>query len=67
MAGQGVAHAKGRCPECGRVISGRAAGPEAEHADRRWVLLRPHNRDQTTRHPVVCLSPGGYRKVPRVG
>jgi len=59
-------YAKGRCPECGRVISGRAAGIEAAHADRRWVELRPHNRERWSRRPVVCLSPGGYRRVPRI-
>jgi len=59
-------YAKGRCPECGRVISGRAAGIEAAHADRRFVELRPHNRERYARRPVVCLAPGGYRRVPRI-
>ena len=59
-------YAKGRCPECGRVISGRADGIEAEAADRRFVVLRPHNREQRARRPVVCLPRGGYRRVPRI-
>jgi hypothetical protein len=59
-------YAKGVCPDCGRTISGRAAGIEANHGDRRWVDLRPHNRVRGTRHPVVCLPPGGYRRVPRI-
>jgi len=61
-----AAPAKGRCPYCGRVISGRADGIEYEAADRRWVTLRPHNRQQHSRRPVVCLAPGGYRRVPRI-
>jgi hypothetical protein len=59
-------YAKGRCPECGRIISGRAAGIEADHADRRFVDLRPHNRERYARHRVVCLSRGGRRVVPRI-
>jgi hypothetical protein len=59
-------YAKGRCPDCGRVVSGRAAGIEANHGDRRFVELRPHNRERGGRHPVVCLPPGGYRRVPRI-
>jgi hypothetical protein len=60
-------YAKGRCPGCGRVISGRADGIEAEAADRRFVVLRPHNRHPPgRRRPVVCLPRGGYRRVPRV-
>jgi hypothetical protein len=58
--------AKGRCPECGRVVSGRAIGIEADHADRRFVDLRPHIRDRRARQPVVCLSRGGRRVVPRI-
>lgn len=64
MAAQELA--KGRCPECGRVISGRATGIEAEHADRRFVALRPHNRQRSGRNPVVCLSRGARRVVPRI-
>ena len=64
VAGQGRAY--GRCPECGRVVSGRAAGIEAAHADRRWVDLQPHNREQASRHPVACLTRGGRRVVPRI-
>ena len=59
-------YAKGVCPDCGRVISGRATGIEAEHADRRWVILRPHNREEISRRPVVCLARGGRRVVPRI-
>lgn len=58
--------AKGRCPDCGRVISGRATGIEYAHADREWVILRPHNRERPAYRPVVCLPPGGYRRVPRI-
>lgn len=58
--------AKGVCPECGRVISGRAVGPEPDAADRRFTALAPHNRQQYARTPVVCLSRGGRRVVPRI-
>jgi hypothetical protein len=58
--------AKGRCTECGRIISGRATGIEADHGDRRFVDLRPHNRQERARHPVVCLARGGRRVVPRI-
>jgi hypothetical protein len=60
--------AKGECPECGRVVSGRAIGPEEDAADRRFVALGPHNREERgrTRHPVECLSRGGRRVVPRI-
>lgn len=51
--------AKGVCPECGRTVSGRATGPGQ-------VALAPHNRQQHARRPVVCLSRGGRRVVPRV-
>jgi hypothetical protein len=61
-----VQYAKGICPYCGRVVSGRADGIEAGAPDRRFVTLRPHNRQQFSRRPVVCLSPGGYRRVPRI-
>jgi hypothetical protein len=61
-------YAKGVCPECGRTISGRATGPEKAAADRGFVALGPHNREEhgRTRHPVVCLSRGGRRVVPRI-
>jgi hypothetical protein len=58
--------AKGRCPYCGRVIAGKADGIEYDSADRRFVVLRPHNREQHARPGVVCLPRGGYRRVPRV-
>lgn len=58
--------AKGTCPQCGRVISGRATGIERAAADRRFVALAPHSRRQHARRPVVCLPRGGYRVVPRV-
>ncbi len=63
-----AARAKGRCPDCGRVISGRATGIEYDHADRRFVALRPHNREEhgRTRHPTECLGRGGRRVVPRI-
>jgi hypothetical protein len=59
-------YAKGVCPECGRTVSGRAIGPEQDAADRRFVALGPHNRQQFSRHPVECLTRGGRRVVPRV-
>jgi hypothetical protein len=59
-------YAKGVCPDCGRTISGRATGIEAGHADRRWVILRPHNREEAARHPVECLARGARRVVPRI-
>jgi hypothetical protein len=59
-------YAKGVCPDCGRTISGRADGIEAAPADRRFTVLRPHNRQQHARHPVVCLPRGSYRRVPRI-
>jgi hypothetical protein len=59
-------YAKGRCPDCGRKISGRATGIEAGHGDRRFVALRPHNREEVSRHPVECLARGGRRVVPRI-
>lgn len=59
--------AKGVCPDCGRVISGRAVGIETAHADRRFVALAPHTR---SRHghgrDEPCLSRGAYRVVPRI-
>lgn len=58
--------AKGVCPECGRTISGRAVGPEDDAADRRFVALAPHNRQQSARRPAACLSRGARRVVPRV-
>jgi hypothetical protein len=58
--------AKGVCPDCGRTISGRAEGPERLAADRRFVALSPHKRAEFSRHPVVCLSRGGRRVVPRI-
>jgi hypothetical protein len=58
--------AKGICPDCGRVISGRAEGPERLAANRRFVALSPHNRQEFARRPVACLSRGGRRVVPRV-
>lgn len=59
-------HAKGVCPECGRTVPGYASGIEADRADRRFVILRPHNRARGVRRPVVCLARGGYRRVPRI-
>ena len=59
-------YAKGVCPDCGRVISGRATGIEYDHADRRWVILRPHNREERAARPVACLTRGSRRVVPRV-
>lgn len=61
-----AAQAKGVCPECGRTVPGRAVGPEEAAADRRFVVLRPHNRQRPARRPVACLTLGGYRRVSRV-
>lgn len=58
--------ARGICPDCGRVISGRAVGIEDAAADRRFVALAPHNRSRSTSRPVVCLPLGAYRRVPRI-
>jgi hypothetical protein len=58
--------AKGVCPECGRVISGHAVGIQRNHADRKFVVLRSHNREEFNPRAGVCLMPGGYRKVPRI-
>jgi hypothetical protein len=66
MANQGVPRAKGVCPECGRTIPGRAVGPEEDAAARRFVALGPHNRQQFSRRPAVCLSRGARRVVPRI-
>ena len=59
-------YAKGVCPDCGRVISGRAVGIQRAAADRKFVALAPHVRDRNARRPVVCLAMGGYRRVPRI-
>jgi hypothetical protein len=59
-------YAKGVCPDCGRVISGRADGIEAASADRRFTVLRPHNRLQFARRPVPCLTRGARRVVARI-
>jgi hypothetical protein len=59
--------AKGVCPECGRTVSGRAAGIEAAHADRRFVDLSPHTRSRNGHgRDETCLSRGARRVVPRV-
>jgi hypothetical protein len=59
-------YAKGVCPDCKRTIAGKADGIEAASADRRFVVLRPHNRERNARRPVVCLPRGGYKRVPRI-
>ena len=61
-----AAHAKGICPGCGRTVPGYAYGIEAARGDRRYVVLRPHNRQRAARRPVVCLARGGCRRVPRI-
>ena len=66
MADQHGPRAKGICPDCGRVISGKALGIERNAADRRWVALQPHDREKRAKHPVTCLPFGGYRRVPRI-
>jgi len=60
--------AKGRCPECERVISGRAVGVQRAAADREFVALSPHMRDEPdgNKRGVPCLSRGGRRVVPRI-
>ena len=60
------ARARGRCPECGRVISGRAVGIQRAAADRKFVALTWHNRRVGSRGAVPCLTPGGWRVVPRL-
>lgn len=66
MAGQDPRRAKGCCPDCGRVISGRAVGVQRRAADRTFVALAPHNREDHSHHPVTCLPRGGWRVVPRI-
>jgi hypothetical protein len=67
MAEPVAVRAKGRCPECGRVISGRAVGIQRAAADRRFVDLSPHNREPWSNgRPVTCLGRGGRRVVPRI-
>jgi hypothetical protein len=65
-ADQGTGRAKGRCPDCGRVISGRAVGIQRAAADRKFVALSPHVRAATRRRNEACLTRGGYRVVPRI-
>jgi hypothetical protein len=68
MATATAARAKGVCPECGRVISGRATGPQAAAADRKFVALSPHMRAKPdgNKRGVPCLTRGGRRVVPRL-
>jgi len=56
-----MGRARGICPECGRVIAGRASSL-------RWVILAPHTRTRSSgRHRgLPCLGMGGYRRVPRI-
>jgi|HubBroStandDraft_6_1064221.scaffolds.fasta_scaffold00062_26 hypothetical protein len=63
-----AARAKGRCPECGRIISGRAVGIQRAAADRRFVALSPHMRAEPdgNKRGVPCLLRGGRRVVPRI-
>jgi len=63
-----AARAKGRCPECGRVISGRAVGIQRAATDRKFVDLSPHNRAESdgNKPGVPCLLRGGRRVVPRL-
>lgn len=65
MAEPGSGRARGRCPECGRIISGRAVGIQRAAADRRFVALAPHKRDPS-RRGGACLARGGWRVVPRL-
>ena len=68
MGALGVTHARGRCPDCGRVLAGRAEGIERLAADRRWVILPAHVREPGIKPPrrVECLSRGTRRVVPRI-
>jgi hypothetical protein len=66
MANRNAPRAKGICPECQRVISGRAVGPEQAAADRTYVALSPHTRNPLARSPQPCLSRGGRRVVRRL-
>jgi hypothetical protein len=68
MATVAAARAKGRCPECGRIISGRATGIQRAAADRKFVALSPHARTvpDGNKRGVPCLMRGARRVVPRV-
>jgi hypothetical protein len=68
MATATAERARGRCPECSRVISGRAVGIQRAAADRKFVALSPHMRDEPdgNKRGVPCLARGGYRVVPRI-
>lgn len=54
---------RGRCPDCGRDLCGRAEGAGKTH-----VVLPRHVRDPRGRPPVLCLPPDGRRRrvVPRL-
>ena len=65
MADKYGPRARGVCPECGRTVSGRAVGIQAAAADRKFVALRPHKRDEHARGGP-CLERGGRRVVPRL-
>ena len=57
----------GLCPDCGRIVAGRADGIQRRTTAKRWVLLGPHNRPESTaRHKMPCLTRGARRRVPRV-
>jgi hypothetical protein len=58
--------ARGRCPDCGRILAGRADGIERRAADKRFVLLPPHVRDPHAAPRAVCLPPYRRARVPRV-
>lgn len=57
--------ARGQCPSCGRIITGRAEGIETAAAARRYVILAPHVRNPRARRRIWCLTRGDYVKVPR--
>jgi hypothetical protein len=57
--------ARGTCPRCGRLVTGRAVPVEAAPADRRYVVLTAHVRDPRARTRHWCVTRTEYVKVPR--
>lgn len=63
---QTPARARGRCPYCGRIVTGRAVGIETRPADRRFVVLGAHVRNPRAKTRHWCVTRTDYVKVPRV-
>jgi hypothetical protein len=57
---------RGRCPQCGRVLTGKAVrqSPSGPAATAAWVDLVPHLRTPGARVREECLPRGGRRVVP---